>query len=66
MNGVKQPNPWDVSSIFEFNYFVCPECDCKIRIKQDFINHAVYNHPWVSIFRVVILKVTIYFFKKNW
>ena len=40
-------NPWAVSSIFEFNYFCCPECDCKLQMKQDFINHASYNHPWV-------------------
>ena len=52
-------NPWDVSSIFEFNYFCCPECDFKIRsdfnteTKQQFVNHASSNHPWVS-FRVEI------------
>ena len=52
-------NPWDVSSIFEFNYFCCPECDFKIRsdfnteTKQQFVNHASSNHPWVS-FRVKI------------
>ena len=50
-------NPWDVSSIFEFNYFCCPECDFKIRsdfnteTKQQFVNHASSSHPWVS-FRV--------------
>ena len=47
LNDVKQGNPWDVASIFEFNYFICPECDCKLQMKQDFINHATYNHPWV-------------------
>ena len=52
-------NPWDVSSIFEFNYFCCPECDFKIRsdfnteTKQQFVNHASSNHPLVS-FRVKI------------
>ena len=45
---VKQANPWDVASIFEFNYFCCPECDCKLQLKQDFINHASFHHPWVS------------------
>ena len=48
LNDVKQNNPWDVSSIFDFNYFCCPECDIKLQLKQDFINHASYNHPWVS------------------
>ena len=56
LNAVKQANPWDVSSIFEFNYFCCPECDCKIQIKQDFINHASYNHPWVSLEIVIIIE----------
>ena len=45
---VKQANPWDVASIFEFNYFICPECDCKLQLKQEFINHASFHHPWVS------------------
>ena len=55
----KSWNPWAVSSIFEFNYFCCPECDFKIRsdfnteTKQQFVNHASSNHPWVS-FRVKI------------
>ena len=47
-------SPWDVTSIFEFNYFCCPECDYKIRSDftmtsmQKFVNHAPSNHPWVS------------------
>ena len=48
-------NPWDVSSIFDFNYFCCPECDCKEQNKQEFINHATTYHSWVSqhIFRPI-------------
>lgn len=46
--GVKEGNPWDVSSIYDFNYYCCPECDSKSQTKQDFINHASNNHPWVS------------------
>jgi hypothetical protein len=47
-------NPWAVSSIFEFNYFCCPECDFSTRSDfktdsiQEFINHAISHHPWVS------------------
>ena len=47
-------NPWAVSSIFEFNYFCCPECDFSTRSDfktesiQEFINHASSHHPWVS------------------
>ena len=45
-------NPWDVCSLFEFNYFCCPECKFKTRSysieqsAQDFVNHASRNHPW--------------------
>ena len=54
-------NPWAVSSIFEFNYFCCPECDFSTRSDfktesiQEFINHALSHHPWVS-YRVKRIK----------
>ena len=41
-------NPWAVSSIFDFNYFCCPECDCKSQSKQDFVDHISSFHTWVS------------------
>ena len=41
-------NPWDVSSIFEFNYFYCPGCDWKEQSKQKFVNHASNYHTGVS------------------
>ena len=50
----KSWNPWAVSSIFEFNFFCCPECgfstrsDFKIESIQDFVNHASSKHPRVS------------------
>ena len=49
-------NPWDVCSLFEFNYFCCPECEFKTRSysieqsAQDFVNHASSNHPWAVNF----------------
>ena len=46
--GVKDFSPWDVISIYEFNFFCCPECDGKSRSKQEFINHASISHPQVS------------------
>ena len=45
---LKPTNPWEVSSLYEFNYFCCPECDIKSTSAQEFINHASYYHPWVS------------------
>ena len=42
-------NPWEVSSIFDFSFFCCPECDTKSQNKQDFINHTFTYHLWVSV-----------------
>ena len=42
-------NPWMVSSIFDFNFYCCPECDDKSKSKQDFVNHASTNHVGVSL-----------------
>ena len=42
-------NPWKVSSIFDFNFFCCPECDRKSQNKQDFVDHASTYHAWVSL-----------------
>merc|ERR1739838_1040721 len=36
-------NPWSASSIYDFYYFCCPECDDKSKSKQDFVNHALYH-----------------------
>ena len=45
----KDWNPWEASSIFDFSYFCCPECDAKSQSKQDFVDHASNYHTWVSI-----------------
>ena len=37
-------NPWDVSSIYEFQYFKCPSC-LYFASKQDFVSHAFNSHP---------------------
>jgi hypothetical protein len=38
-------SPWDVTSIYEFQVFCCPECDTIYEQKQTFVNHAYCNHP---------------------
>ncbi len=38
-------NPWNVSSIKEFQSYCCPECDVKIKSEELFANHARLNHP---------------------
>ena len=42
--------PWDVESLYELQYFVCPSCHYKHGSKQDFICHAFDNHPECVIF----------------
>ena len=37
-------NPWNIKSINELQYFVCPACCFKDRSKQEFINHAYNFH----------------------
>lgn len=38
-------NPWDVQTVYLFQYFNCPECLFKVQEKQEFINHACTDHP---------------------
>ena len=45
-------NPWIALSIYEFQYFCCPECDEKSKDKQDFVNHISY-HTEVSPFWLI-------------
>ena len=47
---LKLENPWDVESLYEFQYFVCPSCLYKHGSKQDFVCHAFDNHPECVIF----------------
>ena len=39
-----EKNPWDIQSIYEFQYFNCPSCLFKNHSKQEFINHAFETH----------------------
>ena len=50
LNILKEDNPWDVVSMFEFAYFCCPECETRTQSKQEFVSHASTDHPWVSCF----------------
>ena len=38
-------NPWKVSAIEDFQFFCCPECDCRNHSKDDFLAHAFETHP---------------------
>jgi len=37
--------PWNVSSLEEFLFYFCPECDVRIHSKEKFVNHALNQHP---------------------
>ena len=38
-------HPWQIKSIYDLQYFICPSCDFKNQNKQDFIHHANEIHP---------------------
>ena len=42
-------NPWNVSSIDEFSYLNCPECDFHTKEKKNFQDHATRNHPLSAV-----------------
>ena len=37
-------NPWHVTTLDEFLFYCCPECDMKCRDHTEFFNHAVQVH----------------------
>ena len=37
-------SPWDVESLYEFQYFNCPTCPYKHKSAQDFVDHAFNTH----------------------
>ena len=41
----EEENPWDIKSIYDLQYFLCPSCAFKDGSKQDFISHAFFTHP---------------------
>ena len=41
----KHDNPWEVNSLYVFQYFNCPSCTLKVASKQDFVYHAFSTHP---------------------
>ena len=38
-------NPWNIQSIYEFQFFNCPSCIFKNHSKQEFFSHAYQFHP---------------------
>ena len=44
-NNISENNPWFVTTLDEFLYYCCPECDEKNKSKELFLEHAINNHP---------------------
>ena len=38
-------SPWNVDSLYEFQYFDCPKCPFKHKSKQEFVHHTFHSHP---------------------
>ena len=43
-------NPWDVDSIEAFSFLKCPECIFDTKQEDNFLEHALQNHPLSSVF----------------
>ena len=41
----KNTNPWHMTSITDFLYYCCAECNFKDKIEENFIGHATSEHP---------------------
>ena len=42
---MKEENPWNIESLYDFLFFNCPSCTYKNNSKQKFVDHAVKVHP---------------------
>ena len=49
MDSIKTENPWDVTTLEDFLYYCCPECDTKTKDSHDFLNHAVNKHELAKV-----------------
>ena len=43
-------NPWEVQSIYDFNYFCCPECIFQSKEELLFQEHALLTHEQSKTF----------------
>ena len=37
--------PWNVESLEDFLYYCCPECNDRNQSRDDFLQHALKEHP---------------------
>ena len=48
MKSEETENHWAVSAIEDFLQYVCPDCDVKQKVKEDFVKHALSEHPMAA------------------
>ena len=44
-HSILQKNPWSVRNLEEFQYYCCPECNLKDHSRENFLEHALNQHP---------------------
>ena len=59
-------HPWELSSLYDFQFFCCPECDYKVQERQYFVNHAYWTHPDSVKFLSVIEDGSLYELSLPW
>ena len=59
MAAAKEFNPWNVSSLDEFLFYNCPECESKYSSKEQFVGHAMFAHKNARDASVVLAKILI-------
>ena len=42
---IKAENPWDIRSMYDLQFYHCPDCIYINQSKQEFVNHAYESHP---------------------
>ena len=50
-------SPWNVKSLEEFMYYFCPECEEKTQLRDDFLQHALKQHPISTEFLFQFLEI---------
>ena len=45
MSSELENNPWSVTTLEEFQFYCCPECDVKDHSRESFVKHAIKKHP---------------------
>ena len=50
-------SPWNVKSLEDFMYYFCPECEEKNQSRDDFLQHALKQHPISTEFLFQFLEI---------